>query len=125
MVYDPKGGVADWQTQINTMKRDWQDQLITALTAAGITVTKATWNIDTYSDKGILITFFGNKIFPTQKFKDMISKATAIKWIISMWEVPEREKDYPENFSLVKKYKTPDNDGHIRVKVFKRDKVNV
>jgi len=120
MVYDKQGGA---RKNVNVTKRDWQDELITALTSAGITVTKATWDIDTYDDKGILIMFFASQIVHTQKFKDMIKKASAIKWILTMMEaIGERDID---NFSVVVNKVITQPDGEVNVRVYKRDKVYV
>ncbi len=118
MVYDPQGGSGK---NVNTTKRNWQDELITALTGAGITVTKATWDIDTYDDRGVLVMFFGTQIINTQKFKDMISKATSIKWIVCMWELP-KDKEI-ENFKLIAEKTIRDTDGNINIQVWKREKV--
>ena len=118
MVYDPQGGSGK---NVNAMKRDWQDELITALTAAGITVTKATWDVDTYDDRGVLVMFFGNQIIEIQRFKDMIKKATAIKWILNVWE----HVFEIENFSLFIEKRIQESDGDIEVQVWKREKVNV
>ena len=120
MVYDPQGGSHPTK-QANITKRDWQDELITALVGAGITVTKATWDVDIYNDRGILVMFFGHSLVHRQKFKDMIEKAGAIKWILCMWDVPEEI----ENFSLFARKFVRDTDGEIAVNIFKRDKVNV
>lgn len=118
MVYDPQGGAGK---NVNIKKRDWQDELITALTAAGITVTKATWDIDTYDNRGILVMFWGNQLVEKQKFKDMIAKATTIKWILCIWAVPHEI----ENFSLFVEKQINETDGGITIQVFKRDRVFV
>lgn len=116
MVYDAQGGSGK---NVNVMKRNWQDELITALTGAGITVTKATWDIDTYDDKGVLVMFFGNQITRKQRFKDMIEKASSIKWILCVWETVEEI----ENFSLFNQKRIREPDGDINVQILKRDKV--
>ena len=74
-----------------------------------------------FQGKGVLIMFFGTRIIGSQKFKDMISKASAIKWIVTMWE----PIDEIENFSLNINKEIIEPDGQINVKVWKREKVNV
>lgn len=117
MVYDPQGGSGK---NVNAMKRDWQDELITALTGAGITVVKATWDIDTYDDRGVLIMFFSKQIVDRQIFKDMIEKATSIKWIITIWD---NSNNPLENFSLFAERTIRELDGEIPIQIWKRDKV--
>ena len=118
IVYDSQGGSGK---NVNTTKRDWQDELITALASAGITVTKATWDIDTYDDRGVLVMFFGSQIIDKQKFKDMISKADSIKWILTIMDHVQEI----ENFSLFAEKIIKEPDGEIRVQLWKREKVNV
>lgn len=118
MVFDSQGGSGK---NINIMKRDWQNQMIGLLNAAGIQTQLRTWDTTSYDDRGVLIMFFGNQITRTQIFKDMISKAASIKWILSMWEISYEI----ENFSLFSTKVIRDTDGETNLNVFKREKVNL
>lgn len=124
LIYDDNGGIRK-SGQVNTRKRDWQDEFITELSKTGITITKSTWDRGTFMDRGILLTFFAMKIFQEQRFIDMISKEAGIRWIVCVWDVPISEDMYPENFVLDSEGHIQEADGGIKYMIFRRTKVNV
>ena len=109
-------------------KKQWQEDLRVALTTAGINVVKATWDLDTYADRGILLMLRGDDIIKTQRFRDVIGKATSIKWLINVFSMGPHTIKYLDSelgFKQVQVIRKKNPDMAVRTHIFKRVKADV
>ena len=118
---DPKGGGIK-----NTKPEDVtaQQALADGLRAAGVTIGDITdVLVQTFDDRGVLITWMGDRWFRQKNIHEKLKTAIQIRWILAI-NRGFNEGDI-EDFDLFMEKNVKDGDDNINLQVWKRIKVFV